>query len=342
MRIGLSRIKTRTESAVMAPHPAGLIRESRTGKKAFCAVFLLPFVFFVSCATTVNFRVEHPPVVDMRGIKTIGIATAPYNGGQYSRLTGEVNKALRTGVKKAGPYTILEIDASEDADESAVPDVYLHCTIVNVASSDQVSTKEEKNGDSVKIKRYFTRTVTVSISYVYTRTADGKVLGRFTKMAQSSETFDNTARSSNLFAEVLFEVLLPKGSSVENIAISAAGKLSRGMEKELLPWTAMEKRRIEKEAKKTASAAQAEKLVKQKKYFEALAAWKAVYEQTGSLAAGYNTAVLLEANGQFDAALDLLEGLDEKTGTSSPPFIKYEIVRLRRLVKELEALEDYR
>ncbi|GHV90704.1 hypothetical protein AGMMS50268_12070 [Spirochaetia bacterium] len=90
---------------------------------------------------------------------------------------------------------------------------------------------------------------------------------------------------------------------------------------------------------------EAKKMVKREKYFEALVLYKNIYEETGSVVAGYNTALLLEANDQFNDALALLEELDEKivkTGLNSPPFIKNEIKVLKALIGDLEIVDEYK
>ena len=117
------------------------------------------------------------------------------------------------------------------------------------------------------------------------------------------------------------------------------------MTREVVPWTEIEKKRVQESTKKDDRFKEAEKLVRQKNYFYALILYKSIYEETGSVVAGYNTALLFQANGQFIDALALLEELDEnipKTGINTPPFIKNEIEKLKILLNEFQVLEDYK
>jgi uncharacterized protein YdcH (DUF465 family) len=90
---------------------------------------------------------------------------------------------------------------------------------------------------------------------------------------------------------------------------------------------------------------EAKRHIKQKNYFEALIIYKGIYEQTGSIVAGYNMALLLETNNQFLEAFALLEELDDnisKDGTNSHPFIKEEMEKLKLFIKDMEILAEYK
>ncbi|MDR0706833.1 MAG: hypothetical protein LBF60_02980 [Treponema sp.] len=312
---------------------------------------ILAFVFIImmSCATVVEFQLEHPPLVDMRNIHTITVIPLEWNvSGEYAHLAGDATQALTAGIRKVKAYRYVDPSIVKNIDASRYweyIDVYVTGSIVNVASHDRTEIREEKRDDKTEIKEYVVRTVTVDIEYTYIRAIDAEALGVFHKTEKESVTFDNTARSSNWFVNLLLGVFFPRGTPPEKIARSAIKRLSNGMEREIVPWTALEKRRIEENARKDPAFKEAQKLVGRKKYFEALVLYKRIYEETGDVAAGYNTALLLEANGQFMDALALLEELNDRiveTGVNSPPYIRNEIENLKKIINELDILEDYK
>jgi tetratricopeptide (TPR) repeat protein len=136
-----------------------------------------------------------------------------------------------------------------------------------------------------------------------------------------------------------------KGTSSETIAKTAIRKFSSGMERELVPWITTATRQIEESVSKDPRFAEAEKLVRKKKYSQALARYKHLYEERGSLVAGYNMAILLEAAQQFAEALAVLEAIDKRmpeSGINGPHFVKNEIHWLRQIIEKLAIIEEYR
>jgi hypothetical protein len=297
----------------------------------------------------VKFQVNHPPLVDMRDINNITIIPPEWQeSGEYNYLASNLTQALSAGIKKAKIYNFVDSSVLKNIDTSDYRepvDAYITCEIINVASKDEQEIKEEKDGDETKKKKYVTRTVTVDIAYKYIRTVDNKILGVFNKTAKESVTFDDSDRSSKWWGELLLDIFLPKGTPSKKIAALAVKKFSDTMSRELVPWTTTEKRKIEKSTKKDPLLKEAQKLVKRKKYFEALILYKKIYEETGSVIAGYNTALLLEANEQFVDALTVLENLEErisKMGIDSPPFIRIEAEKVKISIDELRELEYYK
>jgi len=317
-------------------------------RKPYFLLLTLPLVL-ASCASVVEFKVEHPPLVDLRSVNTITVIPFEWNkAGLYSNLASDATKALTAGIKSSGKYTFVNPAALRELDPKEYReyvDVYVTGKIIDVSSDDREETREEKDGDKTITKVYVTRTVTVDIEYKYIRSSNNEVLGVFTKTEIHSVTFDNSKRSEKWWKNLLLDIFIPQGESTDKLAKTAIAMFSGEMEHEIAPWTGTEKRHIAESTGKDKRFKQAQKLVRQRDYFSALALYKTIFEETGSAVAGYNTAVLLQANGQFDDALSLLEKLDEgilKTGISSPPFIMEEIENLKKLIKEFELLEDYK
>jgi len=218
--------------------------------------FLLVFqLLLASCATTVKFEVEHPPLVDLRGVNTITVIPLEWNTAAYPYLTNDVTRALSTGIRRVKSYAFIAPAVLRDIDETdygEYVDVYITGKIINVASNDTSETKEEKDGDETKTKIYITRTVTVDIEYKYIRAINNEVLKVFKRKEQHSVTFDNSPRAKKWWANLLLDIFIPKGPSSEKIAKSAAAKFSGDMAREITPWTGTEKRRLEDLDKKIA------------------------------------------------------------------------------------------
>jgi hypothetical protein len=317
----------------------------------FIAAVLIP-ALSISCATTVKFQVEHPPLVDLRNINTITVIPLEWgDNGKYNYLAARVTQSLTDGVKKQQKYSFINPDTLKNIDRAnylEYVDVFIVGRITNVESGSRRSTKEEKDGDKVKTKIYVTRTVSVSIEYKYIRAMNNEVLGEFKKTESASETVEDSKESSDDSSEwwvkLLLGIFFPKRTTRDKIEEAAVVKFAYDMNREIFPWTTLEKKKIQESAvKKDEMMNKAKKMVKRKKYFDALMLYKKIYEETGGIAAAYNTAILLEANGQFTDALVLLEDMDSKlleTGLNSPPFMEKEIAALKKLITDLEILNE--
>ena len=316
------------------------------------SVFLVALVVMVfeSCATMVQFDLEHPPLVDMRGMETITVIPLTWkNDGSYGYLANDLTRTLTNGIKQNKTYQFVEPSKLRNIDKSGYwehIDVFIEGTILSVSTDDETDIREEKDGDKTTTKEYVIRTVTVTFEYKYFRATDNVQLGSFVKSAKDEKTFDNSSRSSKWWEELLLDIFLPrKGPSETDLAKSAIRQFSPNMSIEVNPYKTTEKRKIAKSTNKDPIFKEAEKQTKRKNYFEALMLYKNIYEQTGSITAGYNMALLLEANNQFPEALALLEEIDSnisKTGINSPPVIKEEMEKLKVIINDLAILGEYR
>jgi hypothetical protein len=280
-------------------------------------------------------------------MKTITVIPLEWkNNARYDYLANDLTKALTNGVKRAKAYNFIEpsiLRNIEKSDYWEYVDVYIECEIIFINTDDKTETTEEKDGKKPKI--VVTRTVTVDIKYKYISAIDERVLASFNKTSEVSETFNNSARSSKLWVDILLNIFIPQGPSSEKISRTAIHRFSSMMDNELNPYTTTEERRILESKNKDPVFKEAKKLVRQKNYFEALLLYKKIYEETESITAGYNMALLLQADSQFIDALALLEELDEKIlkmGIKTPSFIKKEIKRLNLIINESGILDEYK
>ena len=315
-------------------------------KKFFLAA--IPLIF-LSCATVVSFQVEHPPLIDLRNVNTITVIPLEWNSTwEYEYLSGCVTSSLIDGIRR-GRINFVNPYLSQNVHERnyvKYADVYITGRITNVRANSSTELKEEKiQGDEI-IRRYVTaRTVTVDIEYSYIRSTNNERLGTFRKAEMSTHTYEHSGRRNNRTRrERLPYIFRQRGSWTERIAESAILKFSDTMAHELGPWTTTERRNIRGTGNDPQSA-EAIKLVRQRQYGNALELYNGMYDETGLVPAGYNTALLLQATNKFPDALELLFGLQRRTaetGKNIPLYVRREIARISDFISGFMVLEGYR
>jgi hypothetical protein len=272
----------------------------------------------------------------MEDMETITVIPLEWkNNGPYDYLARDLTRVLTAGVKKSKIYKFVDpakLRGLDKEDYGEYVDIYVDCEIMDVSVNDETEETEEKDGNKTKTKKNTTRTVNVTIVYKYISAVDGKILGRFERTAHASEGFNNSGKS---IITRLAMALLTGNTSSDRMAIKAVQKFSSFMDHEINPYIAQEKRSILKSTSKNKAFKEAEKLVRQKNYDEAMIAYKELYEETGSVVAGFNMALLLEEKNQFMEALMLLEEVSErlaKRDRITPSFITKEMEKLRLII----------
>ncbi|MDR2921943.1 MAG: hypothetical protein LBU85_01220 [Treponema sp.] len=326
---------------------------------AFPALLLV--LFFVSC-TSVSFEVEHPPIVDLRNVHTITVIPFEWNGDRKNErlsrcATSALINGLRMGkIKYVDPYVLENISAQNYREYA---DVYITGRITGARTSRNIETREETywNNYSGKHENETIRvtiiTTTVEIEYSYIRSADNAVLGRFTKSETHSGSYeqperrnDNRRSNRNPGMRGTDSGFRRQGRGLDTgTAEAAIANFSYTMSHELGPFTTTEKRNVKGGSGNNRRAAEADRLIRQDRYEEALAVYSGIYEQNLNAAAGYNTAILLAACEKYADALKLLTELknrEENAGKKSPSFIKSEIKKLTEFINGFKILETYK
>jgi len=327
------------------------------------ALLLVLIPLAVSCATVVTFDIEHPPLVDLRGVKTITVIPFEWNAvREQAYLASRVTAALMDGLRRGSidvvdPY-VLQYSRGRNYGQYA--DAYIIGRIINVNAYDQVDTRNETDNYQTIIREVITRTAVVDIEYSYIRSADNKTLGNFKKRETATTSFErvryreqdtgrnanrNAARDAARRAAGQSRGAFPQRETwQESVAASAIAWFSNGMNREISPWTTTENRSVKGRTGDNALAAEAENLIERGRYDEALALYRTIYEQNGNIFAGYNAAILLAANERFADALGLLERLRErrlKEGKAVPAFLRNEIQKIAEVVNGSRELAAY-
>ena len=317
------------------------------------SLFLFIPLIAAACASTVSFEVHHPPVVDLRNVGTITVIPFEWNNQRgYERLARNVTSALINGVRRADiafidPHILQGVSRSN---YWRFVDVYIIGSIVDARVDIRTETREELQRNRT-VRRIITHSYElVTIEYSYIRSVNNEVLGRFRKTETNTVISEQTRGPRSRQASDDFMRRDPgrgRGRrAAGNISDSTVAQFSNTMSHELSPWTSTEKRNIRGTTRNNPLMAEAKRLVRQEMYDEALEIYQAIYEQDGSLFAGYNTAILLVGiNEQFTEALALLEILHRElrdSGKRVPSFLSREIRHMKGFIEGFRILQEYR
>jgi hypothetical protein len=318
-------------------------------------LFALAFgalVFFNSCATSISVPVEHPPTMNMRGIERITVVNmdSDTRNSELSILPLIVDAVFRTSISKRArgernaawyltqtlsdtiastgsfklidPYILRDVPKDE---YSQYVDAYLNAGVSSFSTNDKNITEIYKSKDGEKKEaHYIDRTVSIDFWYRFIRAKDGVIIGTVRKTASSTERFlkGDTPVSVNTITRNIIHTQLS------------------GMRRELVPWTSIEVYRLAKDKTKDARVKEAAKLVNAGRSKEALASFRAIYNESGNYAAGFNEALITAALGSLDEAQMLFRNLGERMGYNTN--INYEIFRIEKRLADIEDLKDYK
>ena len=344
-------------------------------KSSFILTFITIHLLFVSCATTVTFEVEHPPLVDFRNAKTITVIPFEWNTGiRYSGLASDATNALVFGIRNnIRNGTLNYIDPAplryvSDLDLYKYVDVYVIGRITNVSVYDNARIREDRNNinsynhdnsregrrnndrdrgrdnnrdrdrnrgrdtdrDRTRITS-ITRTVTVDIEYSYIRASNNKVVGFFKKSATSYDTADQTITS-----------YIPVNWT-DSIAANAIGKFSHTMSRELGSWVTTEERTL-RGSFDDPTLTEANKMIQRQYYGRAYELYSETYNRSDNINAGFNLAIMLQFDGKYSEALELLEEIQGRilaSGKRVPNYISREIGKLSKFIEGFIVLEGY-
>ena len=308
-------------------------------------LILLIQIIFLSCATRVEIRTLHPPLVDIRKMETITVKPLEWRDNDefnlYANLFArDLTKILISNVRTSRILQFVDPSILKNIERTMwwqFVDVYIESEIINVSITREV---EEVKMDE-KLREYTTVTAAVNIIYRYVSAIDGKIMASFNRTYHASQKFDNSKRMTAIRVAAL---LITGQTASRRLVIRALQNISSDIYNEINSFTTTERRNILQSTSGEPRFREAEKLIRQKKYNDALILYRRLHEETGSIVACYDMALLLQATGQFTEALSLLEDLEERIaekGMEPPTFIIEEIKRLNSIIYRLIVLEDY-
>jgi TolB-like protein len=194
-----------------------------------------------------------------------------------------------------------------------------------VQNSSSPGTRKDKDGNTITYTIY-SREVQIAFNYSITRTRDGSMIGPETRTLRTSDSNESPAELKP--AEAMIQSLIQRSMA--------------GLGRDVAPYVVTENRRLMRETSKDKDIKQrakdAEALVKTRNYRTAQNAFQAIYQDTGSFAAAYNVALLIEVQGDLEGAVTFLQRVYNDTGN---PKAMTEIARLQRAIADAGLLEAY-
>ena len=302
--------------------------------RAKCTLAAALALLCAGCATTVTFHVQRPPTLNTLGIQRL--AVMPFTATDRSSLQRQAaswltNESLAR-IQATNHFTLINASEVErvrrvNGNVETLADALFGGQVVSLAvyNSSRDAMRRDKEGNTITYVIY-EREVQLVFNYNLTRTRDGSMIGPINKTLNTSDSSENQIELKT--AELMIQSLVQRGLA--------------GLARDVAPYTAIEKHSLLKETSKDKAlkqrAKEANALVKAGSYKSAQNAFVAIYEDTGSFAAGYNTALLIEAQGDREGAVAFFQRLYNDTGN---PKATAEIARLRRAIADAGLLEAY-
>ncbi|MDR2783771.1 MAG: CsgG/HfaB family protein [Treponema sp.] len=272
--------------------------------------------FIVSCATSIPISVRHPPRMDTNGIERL--ALIPFSGpGYQQQIAAELTATFREKISEMGVFKIVEAVVYQPSAADAI--FTGEVTNYTVQDGSHQVDRKTKDGKIIQITIY-DRKVSLGFTYRLIRGRDGVVIGSRNITVEASDSAQESAGALKLGV---------------SMAMDAARARLGDFNRELAPWTSMEKLTLDKETSKDKVLKKRMKdaaaLVKAGQYKAAQEAYATIYAETGSVAAGYNRALLAQPLDGLEAAISLMSGLYGATGYAKA---SVELARLRGFLNE--------
>src|SRR5574344_781472 len=318
-----------------------------------CCVFAV-----TSCATSVPVTVTRPSEFDLNGAKSISVLPFQTSSSKNLEETGnkivdvinvlsyifdnsdpeEVNSAeyltdqLNQRLSNSSYLTLVSSTVVKNALESrrkAPVDVYLTGKFKDfMYRTDTEDVKETKSGKTYYVTKY-KKYVSTTVIYQIINARTNEVIGyRNVDLDETSQSYDSRKELPRAYD-------LIKGD-LDN--------LTRKILKEIQPYEETKYLSLLKDKTKNPERNTANQLAKNGLGAESEAKYYSVYQSTGDFTAGYNAALLLQAQGKLTEAKSLMTELVNTTGdkraVSGLRDIQYEIDQATRLKNQRAAAKD--
>lgn len=286
---------------------------------ALCAALI-----FTGCQTEVETKIERPAVLDVKNSTTVAVMPfkgsaemakllddGTYNVNLYRNIDGltsnplkvddeqrvmtAITDALINDFEKTGRFTVVpsrQVTQAEAAGKKAPADLVITggLTYFGTALQKEQRQTTDKKGGNVRHTTYYWRDITVSVVYSVLETKTNTLLdNREAKYTVSSEPTPERS-------------FVPEAA---DMAISKVKELSKSIVKDFLPYTEdvaltllFHKDTTMKTASTNAQLGKIDLAIEQ---------FQRIYENKGYFEAGYNKAVLLQANGELEEAYALMK-----------------------------------
>ena len=286
------------------------------------------------CATTITFHVQRPPTLNTLGIQRLAVMpfTTTDNSSLQRQAAAWLTNESLTRIQGTNHFTLInagEIERVRAAggNVETLADALFSGQVISTAvhNSSRQGSYKDKEGNTVTYTIY-EREVQLAFSYSLTRTRDGSMLGPISRSLTANDSNEN--RTELRTAEAMVQSLVQRSLA--------------GLARDVAPYMATENRSLMKEPSKDKIIKQrvkdANALVKAGSYKSAQNAFMGIYQDTGSFAAAYNTALLIEVQGDLEGASAFFQEVYNETGN---PKAVSEMARLRKAMDNVSLLEAY-
>jgi hypothetical protein len=244
--------------------------------------------------------------MDTNGIERLVVR--PFEGpGDRQQVAEALTLIFRDKISGTGIFKMVEYVGYTP--NTGMADAVLTGTVTGYTVKDgshQVKRIQRSDGQSIEVQvTIYDREVDLEFTYRIINDRDGAVVRNGERKISRTASDSNENRAE-----------LRPGLS---LARSAAEDALSGFNREVVPWTSTESLRLERGSSKDGGALkarmkEANALVKAGSVKAAQGAYAQIYAETGSLAAGYNAAILAQPLYGLDAAISLMAGLANATG----------------------------
>ena len=317
-------------------------------QKILLLICTLCLMFLAGCATSIPVNVQRPAALDLGGAESICVV--PFKLQEYddklslggitinfgtiftntkeqkeeAEVANFLTNQLTSKLAASDYYKLVDSNIVESAIKAGtkVPvDVYLTGKI-DKFSEDIVRERKEyfdENDDSYYVTKY-SKVVYLVVTYQVVDSKDNSVISYKTESySRTSDLYDDSDD-------------LPKAVTLIDQELNY---LVEQIYRNIHPYTELKYLQLKSDKSKNPEFEVAEKLAKNGMIKEAQEKFASIYEQTQNYEAGYNAALLMQANGDLDKAFNFMKEISDKTADkqsiSALKDIQFEIDSAKKL-----------
>jgi hypothetical protein len=241
----------------------------------------------------------------------------------YFHVLGPTDIKQSMQMSPSSSESAQQIGKAVDAQAILNGDIYsMHSQDEETTTTEEVADPENQTIREITTTN-ITRTAWLGLRYYVIKSESGEVV--------ATRSFESSIQNTKDAEE---QYLLP---SEEEMYKDIIDSFMPQVERQLAPYTVRERRKLMKDKSKNPLMKEAERYAKGGVHDRALELYLEVWESTGNPAAGNNAAIMYEASGNIDGAIDIIEDV---VARSSDKKIIREYNRLLRAREEQERLAE--
>lgn len=309
-------------------------------------------IILTSCSTTIHATIQRPAEIDLNGAQTIAVLPVQVSesnifrdvavigdiadffntvknssNGSYEAAS-RITSGLEKGINNSDYLQLVYSEAVKsaiNAGKKAPCDVYLTGKITQF--SNEIKNKKRtvlENGEKKQVTYYY-REIEFTLNYQIIDSATNRIL------ASEYETLNATSLEEEDEGNV-WDSMKTMQSQLDDIIENILHKIQ--------PYSVVKSLSLLKDKTKDPDMKTADRFVKDGLLESARTLYLKIYDSRGYFEAGYNAAIILEAQGRYEDAYtemhDLYLAFGDKRAATAMNDIRYEIESQRTLRDQLE------